>query len=109
MIGDLKYRITLQEPVRTPDGGGGFSEAWQDLAAAPEVYAAIRPLSGGETFRFRQLETVATHRILTRFRPDITPAHRILHGADVYDIVSATDADGQQAFLDIVAVLRSDN
>lgn len=106
MIGALTYRVTLQEAVRTPDGGGGFTEAWQNIAETPTVYAAIQPLSGGEAFRFRQLEAAATHRIIIRHRTDITSAHRLLHGTDIYDIVSVLDADEKREFLEIVAVYR---
>ncbi len=106
MIGDLTHRVTLQAVTRTPDGGGGFTESWSDLADAPTVYAAIRPLSGAEVFRFRQVSTEATHRIVIRYRADLTPARRIVHASDVYDIVSVVDADGRREFLDITAILR---
>ena len=107
MIGGLKYRVILQESVLSPDSGGGFSETWQNLAVAPEVYAEILPLSGGEQLRFHQLETTATHRITIRYRNDVTPALRLVHGAAVYNISAVTDRGGLGAWLDILATVRT--
>lgn len=107
MIGDLKYRVTLQESVLTPDGGGGFTQAWQDVAANPDIYAEIISLSSGEQLRFHQMEITATHRITLRYRSDVTPALRLVKGATVYDIVSVTDRGGLGVWLDILAVVRA--
>ncbi len=107
MIGELKYRITFQEAIKTPDGGGGFTEVWQAMAVQPEVYAAIAPLSGGEQLRYHKLETTATHRFLIRHRKDITPNLRIVREGLVYDISSVTERDGLGVFLEILAVERT--
>jgi len=45
MIGDMKHRVAIRQPVLTPDGAGGFSESWQDVAT---VYASIMPATAGE-------------------------------------------------------------
>jgi SPP1 family predicted phage head-tail adaptor len=107
MIGDMKHRVLLQECVLAPDGGGGFAEAWQDLAEEAEVYAAITPLSGAEQLRFHQLATSVTHRITLRFRADVTAAMRIIKDDVIYDIASATDRDCAGQYLDILAVVRA--
>lgn len=107
MIGDLKHRITLQQLVLTPDGGGGFTEAWQDLAATPVVYASVMPVSGGEQLRYHQLETAVTHRITIRYRADVTSAMRILHDGAAYNLFSVTDRGGLGTYLDILAVART--
>lgn len=107
MIGALRHRIRFQRPVRTPDGGGGFSEIWQDLLLSPEVYASIMPLSGTEQLRFHQLESSATHRITVRYRDDIQSSMRILHDAAVYDVSAVTDRDGLGIWLDILATLKN--
>ncbi|MFH1158058.1 MAG: phage head closure protein [Pseudomonadota bacterium] len=106
MIGDMKHRVTFQKSVRTPDGGGGFAETWQNIDSNPIVYAAIMPLSGGEQLRFHQLEATVTHRIVTRYRSDVTPAMRIVRGTMIYDIAAVTDRDGQGAYLEILATVK---
>lgn len=107
MIGDLKQRVTVQESALTPDGSGGFTESWQAVAADPEIYAEIIPLSGGEQLRFHQLEITATHRITIRYRGDVTPAMRMVKSATVYDIASVTDRGGRGVWLDILATVRT--
>ena len=107
MIGDLKHRVTFQKSVLTPDGGGGFIEVWQSIDSNPVVYAAIMPLSGREQLRFHQLESTVTHRIVIRYRSDITTALRIVRNDVIYDIVSVTDKDGKGVYLEILVVVKS--
>lgn len=106
MIGNLKHRVTFQKSVRTPDGGGGFTEIWQSIDSNPIVYAAIMPLSGGEQLRFHQLEATVTHRIVIRYRSDVTSAMRIVRGTTIYDITAVTDRNGQGVYLEILATVK---
>ncbi len=107
MIGALKHRVTIEEPVRTSDGGGGFTEIWQSIADTPEVSASIVPVSGSEQLRFHQLGASVTHAIVIRYRNDITPAMRIVKGATVYDITAVTDRGGLGAYLEILATVKT--
>jgi SPP1 family predicted phage head-tail adaptor len=106
MIGKLNKRITIQEQNRTPDGGGGFSVVWQSIAANPSVYASVVPLSGGEVLSMRQLENTVTHRVMIRYRSDITTAMRILNGTEVYDIKSIINIGGRNEYIEILATAR---
>ena len=45
--GRLRHKITFQKPVETPDGSGGQSIVWQDVATRR---AEIRPRTGSERF-----------------------------------------------------------
>ena len=103
MIGRLRHRVTIQEPVQTPNGSGGVVETWQDIAKQPQVFAAIQTLSSGEALRFHQVNGRATHRIHIRHRDDITPRMRLLRGSIVYNIVSVTDRDNAGRFLEVLA------
>jgi len=107
MIGDLKHRVVLQEAILTPDGGGGFTSAWQNIATAPEVYAAIVPLSGSEQLKYHQLESIVTHRVTIRHRQDVMPAMRILHGNTAYNIISAIDRGEPGTYLEMLATVRT--
>lgn len=100
VIGELRHRVVFQESVLTPDGSGGFTQEWRDLA---EVAAAVVALSAAEQLRFQQLQTAVTHKIYIRWRADVTARMRAVKGGEVYDIVSATDRDGTGTCLEIMA------
>jgi SPP1 family predicted phage head-tail adaptor len=106
-IGDLKYRIVFQEQAGVPDGAGGFTSVWQDIAADAEVAAAVYGLSGGEQLHHRQLQSTATHKMVIRYRADIMPGIRVLKEGVAYNILSALDRDGKQLFLEILAEIKT--
>lgn len=88
----------------TPDGGGGFSQAWQDISETPEVYAAVEQLSVAEIFRYRQIMSRVTHRFVIRYRADVTAGMRIVHDGVSHDIAAIVDRDGMKRKLEILAV-----
>ncbi len=59
----LRYRMTLQQAVLTPDGAGGHTREWQDMT---ELWAEI----GTPVFRepFTAAQTDASRRHLIRIR-----------------------------------------
>lgn len=108
MIADMKHRLTIQHPVLTSDGAGGFSESWANIATAPVVYAAITPANSGAQLKYGQLETTATHHIVIRYRTDITPAMRLTDEEGVsYSIISVTAQNGAKGYLEILSAVRS--
>jgi SPP1 family predicted phage head-tail adaptor len=88
-IGSLRDRLTLEQPVRTPDGGGGASLAWQPVA---DLWAHVRPVSGDERLRHDQLAGRLTHAVWIRHRSGIGPAMRFRQGARIYEIVAVLDS-----------------
>jgi SPP1 family predicted phage head-tail adaptor len=106
MIGNMRRQMKLQEQIRTLDEGGGFVFIWEDVATRPAVFAAIKQLSGGESFQHHQTGFSATHKITIRYRSDITPDMRLTEGDSTYDILSIMDIDGRKNYLEITASLR---
>ena len=102
-VGALTRLLTLQEPLRTPDGGGGFATAWQDIAQDPAVFASVAEIGGGEELRQMQLAGVQKYRILIRHRADITADMRLTEGVGIYAITGIRDPDGKRMFLEIMA------
>lgn len=90
--GKLRNRLTLQQPVRTPDGQGGFTLTWTDVAT---VWADIRQLAGREYLLAQQLGTALSHEVSIRYRADVIASWR---GKDtdntVLDIHSVSNPDG---------------
>jgi SPP1 family predicted phage head-tail adaptor len=88
-IGSLRDRLTLEQPVRAPDGGGGASVAWQPVA---ELWAHARPITGDERLRHDQVAGRLTHRVTIRRRDGVAPAMRFRQGARIYEIVAVLDS-----------------
>jgi SPP1 family predicted phage head-tail adaptor len=108
MIADMKYRVTIRQPVLTTDGAGGFSESWQNLATAPVVYAAITPVSAGEQLKYGQIEATTTHRIVIRYRTDITPGMILIdEDAVTYNIISVAAQNGAKVYLELLTAVKS--
>jgi SPP1 family predicted phage head-tail adaptor len=84
-IASLCERLLLEQPVRTPDGGGGASIAWETVA---ELWAHVRPISGEERLRHDQLAGRLTHEVWIRSRPGVAPAMRFRQGARILEIVA---------------------
>ena len=94
--GKFRQRVTLQQAVRTPDGGGGAAVTWSPVA---DLWASIEPMSADERFDSDRLQGRVTHQIWLRYRAGVTPAMRFLSGARVFDIRSAVDADEVHRYL----------
>ena len=95
-IGALRHRVVLEAETRTPDGGGGAVLAW---APVTEVWAAVRPLTGGESVVAEAVAGRVTHLVTIRFRSDVEPAMRFRLGTRVLAIAAAFDLDERRRFL----------
>lgn len=102
-IGQLTHRLRIETPVLTPDGGGGFTVEWQEVA---EVFAAITDLSGLEMLQDAQITSSAPCRIVIHYRNDVTTKMRLADDAARYDIVSIRDPDGGKSWLEIIAQMK---
>jgi SPP1 family predicted phage head-tail adaptor len=87
-IASLSERLTLEQPVRTADGGGGAAMTWETVA---ELWAHVRPISGDERLRHDQLAGRLTHELHIRHRPGVVPAMRFRQGTRVYEIVAVLE------------------
>lgn len=81
--GKYRHRVTLQSKSVTRDAMGGEVIVWTDVAT---VWAGVEALSGRALMAAQQAQSEVSARILLRFRADIQPDWRVVHGADVYAI-----------------------
>jgi len=82
MIGRMDQRITLQRATATPDGAGGVTQAWGDLAtvwAAVEARTARESLSDGRV-------TAAYVARFTIYNRDVQETDRIIWNGETYNI-----------------------
>jgi len=82
--GKYRHRVTLQSKIVTRDAMGGEAIIWTDVATG--VPARVEALSGRALMTAQQAQSEVSARILLRFRADIQPDWRVVHGADVYAI-----------------------
>lgn len=103
-IGEMKEPLTLQQEALTPDGGGGFARAWEDVAA---VFGRIEETGGGESLQNRKVEAGNACRITLHYRNDVTAGMRLAGEAGIFDIFAVRDPDGRRATLEITGYRRT--
>jgi SPP1 family predicted phage head-tail adaptor len=100
--GMLNRRLALEAPVETPDGAGGVTRSYQEIAT---LWAAVEPVAArGEVVAIQSGQTI-THRIVIRRRADISTRHRLRDGGRVFRIVTVRERD--RRFLEIQAEERA--
>lgn len=100
--GDLDRRITLQEEQTTPDGGGGVSVDWIDVAT---LWASMRQESGREYLAGGAISAERRVIFRLRWRAGVTPQMRIIHGGGSFDIKEVREL-GRREGLELHATAR---
>ncbi|WP_439542641.1 phage head closure protein [Hyphomicrobium sp.] len=95
-IGDMRHRLHLEAPLESPDGGGGVTRTW---ALVAEVWAALKPVSGGETVEADGVSGRVSHEVWIRFRAGVLPEMRFTLGTRVFEIRAAIDTGERHRFL----------
>lgn len=87
--GKLDQRITIERVTRSPDGVGGFTEAW---AAIDTVWASVRAVGGSETWQTMRETGAAQFQAIIRWQgddngqPKYTNLDRVLWRGRTYGI-----------------------
>lgn len=103
--GELRARLVLEQPVETPDGAGGVARTYAGVAT---LWAALIPIAARGEVVADSLGDDVTHRVVIRFRSDVTTRHRLRAGERIFRIVALRDQDGRGRFLEIDAQERAD-
>ncbi len=94
--GNLRIQLSLQDPIETPDGSGGFVTTWTERAL---VWAALEPATPRlEAWGQRQISEAA-HRITMRFRSDVRSGQRLASAIKTYRIELVSDLDSTSRYL----------
>lgn len=102
--GLLDRRVALERRIDVTDDSG---QAIDHFVRVATVWARVEPLAGREGFGQQQFVATGDLRFTIRWRNDVTPLHRIVHGGVPYDVVSVA-ADGRHEALLIVARGRAE-
>lgn len=94
--GAFRHELMLEAVTLTPDGAGGHTEDWAEVAT---LFARLEPLSASSRFGADQwLETV-THRATLRWRGDIASGMRLSRFGRIFEVVTVHDPDETGRFL----------
>lgn len=94
--GNLRHRVVLEAPVRTPDGGGGSVVGWTPVA---EVWAEIRTGQGQEAMIAEALSGRVSHVVTIRYRDGVDHTMRLRFGGRLFAITAVVDHDEGHRFL----------
>ena len=100
-VPNLTRRLTLENPVRTPDGAGGYSQSWTALG---DLWAAVSPATGREANREGLTGSTVTYKIVVRAAPPGDPARpgasqRFREGDRIFHIRAVTEQDALAHYL----------
>ncbi|MDV7145092.1 head-tail adaptor protein [Tropicimonas sp. TH_r6] len=98
---ELRRRLILEALERTPDGSGGYVEAWIEIGT---LWAEVKAGSGRETESDFLTLSYVPYRITVRSAPPgdsrrPTPDQRFREGSRIYRILAVADADTRGRFL----------
>lgn len=91
--GQLRHRVTIQEPDPTQDEYGEAAPTWVDVAT---LWAAVEPLRGREFLEAQRLGAEVTTRIRIRHRDGIVAEMRVSWGDHTYDIEAVIHVEERQ-------------
>ena len=98
--GRLRLRLLLEHATATPDGAGGVTCAWDNVATVAADLTPIRPEEGP---RGEGLADMVLHKIVIRHRGDVAPGDRFRLGARSFLILAATDPAEDRRYLACIA------
>lgn len=99
--GKLRHRVIIQKNIEYQTSDGSMHQQWEDWY--PKMYAEIAPLSAREFLASATQHMSVSTRITIRYKPDIEPKMRILHGSKVYNIEGVLqDVDSGLEYLTLV-------
>jgi SPP1 family predicted phage head-tail adaptor len=94
--GQMTARLALEEAVAAPDGQGGATLAWTEIAA---LWAKIEPVSSALTEMAGAEVGAITHRIWIGFRAGVFAGQRFRKGARLFAVKLVQDPDETGRYL----------
>ncbi len=101
----LKHLVMLQQPVLTPDGAGGFTTDWEDVATlwAEIAEVAGAPYFGKEYPADRALKSQTRYKITLRYRTAIRAEMRFVVAERILRIVALTEPLNNKDVIELIA------
>ncbi len=94
-IGALRHRVSIYgKGTLAQNGTGEEIPAYDALLAT--VWASVEPMSGREFIEAMKVQADVTVRIRIRYRSDVSPEMRVIHGTHTYEIDAVLDQKGER-------------
>lgn len=97
-------RIKLQYSTLAPDGGGGFTETWNNAPsgfADGKIPAQKTTHRSDEAVQAMATTGIATHNFRIRYRQDVKASWRIMEGGKYMAIIGPPIEVERRRFLDL--------
>ncbi|OYW54689.1 MAG: phage tail protein [Rhodobacterales bacterium 32-66-7] len=97
----LNRALVLEAVVRTPDGAGGFTEAWSALGT---LWAEVLPGSGNDVLGEERMLSAVPYRVTVRGAPVGSPSRpvagqRFREGTRIFQVQAVTERDPDGRYL----------
>ena len=101
--GELKKRITIEQPTGTADALGEPVQTWATWAV---LWAALQPLVGTERLQAAQVNANADVKVTIRYYLGLIPTvkMRIRYGTRMFQIVSVQNIDEHNREVDLLTI-----
>lgn len=99
MIGQLRVRLGLYAPQETPDELGGSVTTWGFVNA---LWGAVKPKTLTERRENGRLSVTQTYQVTIRHRDDFPERARLMWGARILRVLSASDPDNRRERLHLI-------
>jgi SPP1 family predicted phage head-tail adaptor len=97
---ELNTRITFQRQAKVPDGAGGFTTTWVDLAT---VWAKKTTHRSDEAVQAMATTGTAIHNFRFRYRTDVKSSDRIKEGNKYMNIIGPPMEVERRTWMDVTA------
>jgi SPP1 family predicted phage head-tail adaptor len=93
IIGQRRLRAVLEEPMDIADDIGGVTRSFQPRIS---LWISLEPLKGTERAEAGRGEAAISHRIVLRWRGDVTAAMRFSAESRLFAVRALLDPDGRK-------------
>ena len=97
--GKLTRKIAINAQVTAPDGQGGVTVTWSNVA---NPYACIKPTSGNEKLHSDRLNAEGLATVIIRYRTNIDERMKVTYQGRDYQIRSIVDIEEMHEWLELV-------
>lgn len=102
-VGRMDRRISFLKPI-VADGDSNEDKitGWEKIASSPDVWAYKQDLRGKEVVIADRVQFMYLTNWTIRYRTDLKANYRLVHGTQVYEIITMAEGEGRRAYTDVV-------